>query len=129
MPRGALGRPRLSCGPHRARSSVDRVSASEAEGHWFESSRARQLRVAVHPAQAPFGLFAERTGRESACFDVFDATAARMSAFNAVSSILSPSWKSMARRVLPSRLELKRPDGSFSAAPVSYTHLRAHETP
>src|ERR1700730_1211825 len=32
-----------------------------------------------------------------------------MSAFNAFSSILSPSWKSMARLVLPSRLELKRP--------------------
>src|ERR1700730_11357363 len=35
-----------------------------------------------------------------------------MSAFNAFSSILSPSWKSMARLVLPSRLELKRPEGS-----------------
>ena len=40
--------------------------------------------------------------------DLFSATAARMSAFNAFSSILSPSWKSMARLVLPSRLELKR---------------------
>src|SRR5262245_46692785 len=42
-----------------------------------------------------------------------------MSAFNAFSSILSPSWKSMARLVLPSRLELKRPDGSFSEAPLA----------
>jgi hypothetical protein len=33
--------------------------------------------------------------------DVFSATAARMSAFNTFSSILSPSWKSMARLVLP----------------------------
>src|SRR6476620_791396 len=41
-----------------------------------------------------------------------------MSAFNALSSILSPSWKSMARLVLPSRLELKRPDGSSSDAPL-----------
>src|SRR5205085_11510500 len=40
--------------------------------------------------------------------DVFSATAARTSAFNALSSILSSSWKSMARRMLPSRLELKR---------------------
>src|SRR5437773_8297703 len=39
-----------------------------------------------------------------------------MSAFNAFSSILSPSWKSMARLVLPSRLELKRPEGSSNEA-------------
>jgi hypothetical protein len=36
--------------------------------------------------------------------DVFSATAARMSAFNA----FSPSWKSMARLVLPPTLALKR---------------------
>src|SRR3954451_11088037 len=42
-----------------------------------------------------------------------------MSAFNAFSSILSPSWKSMARLVLPSRLELKRPDGSSNEAPLA----------
>ena len=41
-----------------------------------------------------------------------------MSAFNAFSSILSPSWKSMARLVLPSRLELKRPAGSSNEAPL-----------
>src|SRR5262250_2466428 len=50
---------------------------------------------------------------------VFNATAARMSALSAFSLTLSPSWKSMARRVLPSRLELKRPDGSGSAAPLA----------
>src|SRR5215510_10238828 len=49
--------------------------------------------------------------------DTFSVTAARIRAFNASSSIFSPSWKSMARLVLPSRLELKRPDGSSSAAP------------
>jgi hypothetical protein len=49
--------------------------------------------------------------------DVFSATAARMSAFNASSSILSPSWKSMARLVLPSRLELKRPEGPSTRRP------------
>src|SRR5262245_19235464 len=42
-----------------------------------------------------------------------------MSAFNAFSSILSPSWISMARLVLPSRLELKRRDGSLSEAPLA----------
>jgi hypothetical protein len=34
-------------------------------------------------------------------FDVFGAAAARMRVFNAASSIVSPSCKSMARRVLP----------------------------
>ena len=51
--------------------------------------------------------------------EVFKATAARMSACNAFSSILSPSRISMARRVLPSRLELKRLDGSSNAAPLA----------
>src|SRR5688572_14973322 len=48
-----------------------------------------------------------------------------MSAFNAFSSILSPWWKSMARRVLPSRLELKRPEGSSSAAPLAKVSFTA----
>src|SRR5258706_8272877 len=47
---------------------------------------------------------------------MFSATAARISAFSAFSSILSPSWKSMARLVLPSRLELKRAEGSSNEA-------------
>src|SRR5207247_7400976 len=51
--------------------------------------------------------------------DVFSATAARTSAWSAFSSILSPSWKSMARLVLPSRLELKRPEGSSKEAPLA----------
>src|SRR5262245_58801249 len=42
-----------------------------------------------------------------------------MSACNAFSSIRSPSWKSMARLVLPSRLELKRPEGSSNEAPLA----------
>src|SRR3954470_3952898 len=70
-------------------------------------------------AQALFGRFCERTGRAVAHTDVFSATAARMSAFNAFSSILSPSWKSIARLVLPSRLELKRPEGSSNEAPLT----------
>ena len=47
------------------------------------------------------------------------ATAARMRSFKAASSTLSPSWMSMARLTLPSRLELKRPEGSFNAAPLA----------
>src|SRR5262245_6152866 len=42
-----------------------------------------------------------------------------MSAVNAFSSILSPSWRSMARLVLPSRLALKRPEGSSNEAPLA----------
>src|SRR5436309_8903876 len=42
-----------------------------------------------------------------------------MRAFRASSSSLSPSWKSMARLVLPARLELKRPEGSFREAPLA----------
>src|SRR5687767_9213023 len=42
-----------------------------------------------------------------------------MRAFRAFSSSLSPSRKSMARLTLPSRLELKRPEGSFSEAPLA----------
>ncbi len=38
---------------------------------------------------------------------------------NAFSLICSPSWKSMARLVFPSRLELKSPEGSFTAAPLA----------
>src|ERR1700733_1239276 len=52
------------------------------------------------------------------------ATAARMSCLKAVSLILSPSRKSMARRVPPSRLELKSRFGSSREAPrakVSFT--------
>jgi hypothetical protein len=52
------------------------------------------------------------------------ATAARMSALNALASIASLSRMSMARRVLPSRLELNSLAGSFNEAPlkkVSFT--------
>src|SRR5262245_20131357 len=50
------------------------------------------------PAVAPVGAFA--------------ATAARIRAFSAFSLIFSPSWMSIARRTLPSRLELNSRDGS-----------------
>ena len=51
--------------------------------------------------------------------EVFSATASRKSAFSAFPSISSSSWKSIARLVLPSRLELKRPEGSSSEAPLA----------
>ena len=46
-----------------------------------------------------------------------------MSALNASASIFSPSWMSMARRVLPSRLELKRCDGSGDTGPTCERQL------
>ncbi len=54
---------------------------------------------------------------------VFNATAARMRAFNAISSSRSPSRMSMARLTLPSRLELKRRDGSGREAPLAKVSL------
>src|ERR1700730_8219816 len=42
-----------------------------------------------------------------------------MRAFRAASSSLSPSWKSIARLTLPSGLELKKPEGSFTEAPLA----------
>src|SRR5207302_5733035 len=53
------------------------------------------------------------------------ATAARMRSFKAASSILSPSWMSMARLTFPSSLELNRPAGSFNAAPLANVILTA----
>ena len=52
-------------------------------------------------------------------FDSFRLTAARMRPFRASSSISSPSRKSIARRVFPSRLELNRPEGSSRDAPLA----------
>lgn len=84
----------------------------------------------------PSRTTASSRGRCSSCgptaprypfpFALFTATAARMRALNASSSNFSPSRKSMARRVFPSRLELKRRAGSFTDAPlakVSFTTL------
>src|SRR2546423_1202506 len=51
--------------------------------------------------------------------DVLRATAARMSALNALASTASPSWMSIARLVFPSRLELKSLAGSFNEAPLA----------
>ncbi len=56
---------------------------------------------------------------------VLRSTASRTSAFSAFASIFSPSRKSMARRVFPSRLELKRRDGSLSDAPLAKVNFTA----
>jgi len=83
--------------------------------------------------QIPFARrgFAERTplfavleGWDSAPLR-FMAMAARMRFFKAASSILSPSWMSVARLTFPSTLELNRPAGSGSAAPLANVILTA----
>src|ERR1700688_1728347 len=71
----------------------------------------------------PAGLLLARRGYDLG-FGLFwplrlSATAARMRSCKAASSTLSPSWMSMARLTFPSRLELNRPEGSFSAAPLA----------
>lgn len=47
------------------------------------------------------------------------ATASRISSLNAVASTSSPAWMSIARRVLPAWLALKRSAGSLSDAPFA----------
>src|SRR5260370_10997997 len=77
----------------------------------------RELRRRIDPRCAGFDYRAD---------DLFRAAAARMSVLKASSSISSPSWKSIARLALPSRLELNSPEGSLSEAPlekVSFTTL------
>src|SRR5262249_26534165 len=44
-----------------------------------------------------------------------------MRSFRAASSILSPSWMSMARLTFPSRLELNRLEGSFNSAHLAWS--------
>ena len=78
-------------------------------------------------AQALFDVFWGRTGRAGARAGMFSATAAQMIALNAVSSMLSSSWMSMARRVLPSRLELNRPDDDANKAYASNELLHKYD--
>ena len=84
-----------------------------------EASESRSSNRFHEAPQGRFGFFREPAGRALARTDVFSTTAARMSAFNAFSLILSPSCISMARLVLPSRLELKRREGSSNEAPLA----------
>jgi hypothetical protein len=55
--------------------------------------------------------------------DSFRLTAAWIRAVKAFSSISSSSWTSIARRVLPPRLELNSPEGSSSEAPLKNVSL------
>ena len=87
-----------------------RMAAARAERSGFDLPR-------VPPGRADFFL-------HEAFANELRAAAARKSSLNAVASTLSPSWMSIARRVLPCKLELKRCLGSGTAAPwanVSFT--------
>src|ERR1700683_3342023 len=89
----------------------------------------RSLRAAsgVAPLHRIFGTFHLGIGGPGADqllaldldLDLFRATAARTRVVNAFSFIFSPSRMSIARLTFPSRLELKRPEGSFRAAPLA----------
>src|SRR6266545_6184421 len=96
-----------------------------AHAHTLLSGFAPRPEPGMSPScVAPTVPRAALTGhREPRAEDLFKATAARMRAFRASSSSLSPSWKSMARLALPSRLELKRPEGSFSGGSLGEGHL------
>src|SRR5262245_26375604 len=73
-----------------------------------------------HPGSARARIPAAYLARLGFVFppDELRATAARMRALNARASISSPSRMSIARLVLPWRLELKSPAGSFNEAPL-----------
>src|SRR5437867_32223 len=98
--------------------------------HLSVGEPARRLGIEVASATPMADLFRSVLPQDFAFFEGFDlpellrATACRTSALKADSSTSSPSWMSIARRVFPSRLELKRWAGSFSDAPlenVSFT--------
>ena len=118
---GGRGRFRVQCArPHRAgaeRQDAGRPGEGDAAAdaaalarqqspHLGRASRPRRDRArrarAQLGSQALFDFLPARAGRAVARAEMFSATAARKSAFNAFSSILSPSRMSMARRVLPS---------------------------
>src|SRR5215207_10066511 len=86
------------------------------------ASRSRLLCPPDSPRSAsiPLGCCCSRPRLLGGCGGiVFSATAARRSVLNASASIVSPSRTSMARRVLPSRLALKRREGYSNAAPLA----------
>src|ERR1700691_4175511 len=120
-----LGHPNLPTGIIHARGS---------QFHARFHLGVRDCRTAVGRFRADEILAGARTPRGGiryafAILERFDlpavlrATAWRTSAWKAVSLTFSPSWISIARRVLPSRLELKRRAGSFRDAPLAKVSL------
>src|SRR5678815_4278979 len=110
-----IGKPRREC----VRSALEQCDPTARTGEVLGDDE-HFLVATGHNCQA-FFFFAG--------FDLPEllrATAWRMSVLKADSSTSSASWISIARRTLPSRLELKRRAGSFRDAPlanVSFTTL------
>src|SRR3954451_2095445 len=111
-PRSLLRKP---CRPLRNRRPPADAALDDARRP--SSVRRRREKLAQHAGASQCKAPIQALG-------LFKATAALTSALKAPASICSPSWMSIARRVPPSRLELKRRDGSGTLAPranVSFT--------
>lgn len=98
------------------------VAAGRAE---LAASRRAGSAVRGAGARSPRRQRSGAPGRYFFFLAAFDAAAARTSACSAVPSIAAPSWRSIARRVLPSRLELNKPLGSGNDAPWAKVSLTA----
>ena len=103
--RGAGGR-----GPRRVPGLGGRADRRDRAGG---SARAGRVRAARRVTAGDYFDF----------LALFSSIASRTSALNAAASTSSPSGMSIARRTLPSRLELKRPVGSSSDAPLAKVSL------
>jgi hypothetical protein len=88
-------------------------------GHTTQNYEAQVIEAESRQIQVRRDFLGERTRLVVADADVFTATAARISAWNARALIGFPSAISIARRVLPSRLALNKPAGSGSDAPLA----------
>lgn len=102
---------------------LPRVSPTEGVGSRPATSVPRRRRRAAtgRARDAPVAVGAARQVTSTGIRPqlALSCTAARTRSWKAVSSSSSPSWRSIARLVLPSRLALKRPRGSFSEAPLA----------
>ena len=122
--------PRLQA-KHRCQRPVERNQARLADRsrHRIRVEELRQLCVSVLEGPACHTTIIAAGCYDFAFFDPFDlpevlrSTASRTSALKADASTSSPSWISIARRTFPSRLELKRPAGSFNDAPLANVSL------
>src|SRR5262249_39484297 len=128
-----VGRRQKAVNPRDSAATCVEAALSRAYRTWFHYESTRATDMASHAGAAPTVLVGgivtkswHRTYLARLIADVdlgfafvFDlvllwlsATAARIKSFKALSLIFSPSWMSMARLTLPSRLELKSPEGS-----------------
>ena len=108
--RRSAGAPALRARPlgiGREQRRIDRVGLGEGLAHIIENAGiARRVGPPRAAVELHLGVYRFFAGGP------FWATAAFTSALNAPASTFSSSWMSIALRVLPSKLELKRRDGS-----------------